>query len=39
MKIINVEYNELLNNIGLTKAQARQNAYKAVNAELGKAIN
>jgi len=31
------KYNELLNNIGLTIEQARQNAIKAVNTELVKA--
>ena len=31
------KYNQLLNSIGLTIEQGRQNAIKAINTELGKA--
>ena len=37
MKLSKNKYTQLLNNIGLTIEQARQNAIKAVNTELGKA--
>lgn len=37
MKLTKNKYNELLDNIGLTIEQARQNAFKAVNLELVKA--
>lgn len=37
MKLTKAKYNELLDNIGLTIEQARQNAVKAVNTELIKA--
>ncbi len=37
MKVRKNKYNELLDNIGLTIEQARQNAIKAVNTELVKA--
>lgn len=37
MKITKEKYNQLLDNIGLTIEQARQNAFKAINTELVKA--
>ena len=37
MKVLKNKYNELLDNIGFTIEQARQNAIKAVNTELVKA--
>ncbi|MCB0537319.1 MAG: DUF1016 family protein [Bacteroidetes bacterium] len=37
MKVSKVKYNELLDNIGLTIEQARENAFRAVNTELVKA--
>src|SRR6218665_3562941 len=37
MKLPQLKYNQLLENIGLTIEQARQNAFKSVNTELVKA--
>jgi predicted nuclease of restriction endonuclease-like (RecB) superfamily len=37
MKLTKAKYNELLDSIGLTIEQARQNAFKAINTELVKA--